>query len=280
MRRGSWDHDIEHITAQVLRQGEDLAQEDRLSVILDPYLDRRNGYRFQVNPNGVRWEALYQDTDNLESNWDGIWQGAASRDADGWTAEMAIPFKTLSFNPNNAEWGINFERTIQRNSETLGLGVPQPSAQPERRRHGRGVRRSASRAAGLDVVPSASVREDKVYSTGRGLVGSRAIARHLLQAHALPERGLTLNTDFSATEVDDRQVNLTRFNLFFPEKRDFFLTGRRYLRVRPHRWRRFQGGGRAGGEVAEAGAAEEAEIPRFRARPRRMRAHSSRGGSA
>ncbi|MCY0726152.1 hypothetical protein OVW19_30910, partial [Klebsiella pneumoniae] len=59
-------------------------------------------------------------TSNLESNWDGIWLGAATRDAQGWTSEMAIPFKTLSFNPNNSDWGINFERTIQRNGETLG----------------------------------------------------------------------------------------------------------------------------------------------------------------
>ncbi|HUQ52136.1 MAG TPA: carbohydrate binding family 9 domain-containing protein, partial [Gammaproteobacteria bacterium] len=107
-----WDTEADRITAQVLRQGEGMAGEDRFSVILDPYLDRRNGYRFQVNPNGVRWEALYQDTSSLESNWDGIWLGAATRDDDGWTAEMAIPFKTLSFNPNNREWGINFERTI------------------------------------------------------------------------------------------------------------------------------------------------------------------------
>ena len=66
-----WDSEADRITAQVLRQGEGLANEDQFAIIIDPYLDRRNGYRFQVNPNGVRWDALYQNTVNLESNWEG-----------------------------------------------------------------------------------------------------------------------------------------------------------------------------------------------------------------
>ena len=160
-----WDTEADRITAQVLRQGEGLASEDRLSVILDPYLDHRNGYRFQVNPNGVRWEALYQDTSNLESNWDGIWLGAATRDEQGWTAEMAIPFKTLSFNPNNTEWGINFERTIQRNGETLGWVSRNRQMNP-------GVAGTATgfeglqQGAGLDVVPSVSVRREQAVRDG------------------------------------------------------------------------------------------------------------------
>jgi cellulose/xylan binding protein with CBM9 domain len=96
-----WYNDANAITARVLRQGEGLSNEDRLVVMLDPYLDRRSGYRFEVNAHGVRWDALYQNTTSVESNWEGIWQAASQRDADGWTTEMAIPFKTLSFNPNN-----------------------------------------------------------------------------------------------------------------------------------------------------------------------------------
>jgi len=115
-----WDDDADNITARVLRQGEGQRDEDRFAVILDPYLDRRSGYRFQVNPRGVRWEGLYQDASEIESNWDGIWEAGATLDEEGWTAEMAIPFKTLSFNPNTTDWGINFERTIQRNGETIG----------------------------------------------------------------------------------------------------------------------------------------------------------------
>jgi hypothetical protein len=217
-----WDTDAERITAQVLRQGEGLSSEDRFAVILDPYLDRRNGYRFQVNPNGVRWDALYQDTTSLESNWDGIWLGAATRDGEGWTAEMAIPFKTLSFNSNVEEWGINFERTIQRNGETLGWVSRNRQLNP-------GVAGSAvgfaglQQGAGLDVVPSMSVRERKVYATGATTTDTEPSLDVFYKVTPSLNAALTINTDFSATEIDDRQVNLTRFSLFFPEKRDFFL---------------------------------------------------------
>jgi hypothetical protein len=217
-----WDTEADRITAQVLRQGEGMGSEDRFSVILDPYLDRRNGYRFQVNPNGVRWEALYQDTSNLESNWDGIWFAAATRDEQGWTAEMAIPFKTLSFNPNSGQWGINFERTIQRNGETLGWVSRNRQMNP-------GVAGTATgleglrQGAGLDVVPSMSVRQSKVYATGETATEAEPSLDIFYKVTPSLNAALTINTDFSATEIDDRQVNLTRFSLFFPEKRDFFL---------------------------------------------------------
>jgi hypothetical protein len=217
-----WDTDADRITAQVLRQGEGLASEDRFAVILDPYLDRRSGYRFQVNPNGVRWEALYQDTSNLESNWDGIWLGAATRDEQGWTAEMAIPFKTISFNPNNRDWGINFERTIQRDGEILGWVSRNRQMNP-------GVAGTASgfeglkQGAGLDVVPSMTVRQGKVYVTGETTTDTEPSLDVFYKVTPSLNAALTINTDFSATEIDDRQVNLTRFSLFFPEKRDFFL---------------------------------------------------------
>ncbi len=211
------------ITARVLRQGEGLGSEDRLAVILDPYLDRRSGYRFEVNANGVRWDALYQNTTSVESNWEGIWLGAAQRDADGWTAEMAIPFKTLSFNPNNDAWGINFERTIQRNDETLAWVSRNRQLNP-------GVAGTATgfhdlkQGVGLDLVPSISMAQRRTY--GASAVQSSDVEPSLDVFYKITPSlngALTLNTDFSATDVDDRQVNLTRFSLFFPEKRDFFL---------------------------------------------------------
>ena len=256
-----WDRDIAHITAQVLRQGEGLGGEDHISVILDPYLDRRNGYRFQLNPNGVRWEALYQDTDSLESNWDGIWQGAASRDADGWTAEMAIPFKTLSFNPNNAEWGINFERTIQRNSETLAWVSRNRQLNPSIAGTVAGFA-DLQQGRGLDVVPSATVREDKVYSTGEGSSDLEPSLDIFYKLTPSLNGALTLNTDFSATEVDDRQVNLTRFSLFFPEKRDFFLQDADIFEFGRIGSGGFNGGGRpSGGGGGGGGGGGNPAIP-------------------
>lgn len=218
-----WDSEADRITAQVLRQGEGLANEDRFAVILDPNLDRRSGYRFQVNPNSVRWEALYQDTSSLESDWDGIWQGAAMRDESGWFAEMEIPFKTISFDPRSDSWGINFERTIQRNDETLGWVSRNRQMNPSVAGTAVGFS-DLEQGLGLDVVPSMSVREERVYApnpdSNSNLEPSLDVFYKVTPSL---NAALTLNTDFSATEVDDRQVNLTRFSLFFPEKRGFFL---------------------------------------------------------
>ena len=218
-----WDSEAEDITANVLRQGEDLSSDDRFSVILDPYLDRRSGYRFQVNSNGVRSDALYQNVSNLESNWEGIWRAAARRDADGWTAEMAIPFKTLSFNPNSSDWGINFERVIEREGENIGWVSRNRQMNP-------GVAGTVTgfeglqQGVGLDIVSSVSVSETKTYGAMQASDSNfEPSADIFYKLTPSLNAALTINTDFSATEVDDRQVNLTRFSLFFPEKRDFFL---------------------------------------------------------
>ena len=217
------DTAADRITANVLRQGEDLNAEDRFALIIDPYLDRRSGYRFEVNPNGVRWDALYQNTSNLESNWEGIWQAAASRDAGGWIAELAIPFKTLSFNPNNSSWGINFERAIPRGGEIIGWVSRNRQLNP-------GVAGTVSGFAslqqgrGLDIVPSVTTIRTQTFGTSGGQDSELEPSLDVFYKITPSLNGaLTINTDFSATEVDDRQVNLSRFSLFFPEKRDFFL---------------------------------------------------------
>ncbi len=218
-----WDSEADRITANVLRQGDGLNSEDRFAVILDPYLDRRSGYRFELNSNGVRWEALYQNTSNLESNWEGIWQAAALRDANGWTAEMAIPFKTLSFNPNNAEWGMNFERTIPRVGEKIGWISRNRQLNP-------GVAGTVSgfsnlqQGRGIDIVPSLTTINRQTYGAiGAANSDLEPSLDVFYKVTPSLNAALTINTDFSATEVDDRQVNLSRFSLFFPEKRDFFL---------------------------------------------------------
>lgn len=218
-----WDSEPDRITAQVLRQGEGLSNEDRFAIILDPHLDRRSGYRFQVNPNGVRWDALYSDTSNLQSDWDGIWRGVSTIDDEGWATEMAIPFKTLSFDPGGDAWGVNFERTIQRNDETLAWVSRNRQLNP-------GVAGTVAgfsnlqQGRGLDVVPSVSAQGQRFYD---GVTANDTELEPSLDIFykITPSLNgaLTFNTDFSATEIDDRQVNLTRFSLFFPEKRDFFL---------------------------------------------------------
>lgn len=211
------------ISARVLRQGEGLVADDIFSVIIDPYLDRRNGYRFTVNPNGVRWEGLYQNVTDIQGNWDGIWQADARVVDNGWYSEMRIPYASISFNPDSDAWGINFRREIRRNNEGIGWVSRNRQLNPGVAGTITGLE-GLQQGRGLDVVPSMTVREDRVYgpasSSEQNFEPSLDVFYKLTpQLNA----SLTINTDFSAAEVDSRQVNLTRFNLFFPERRDFFI---------------------------------------------------------
>lgn len=215
--------DMSQISANVLRQGEGLARDDIIAVILDPYLDRRNGYRFEVNANGVRWEGLFQNITDIEGNWEGIWQADASKTAGGWYSEMRIPFQTISFNPDSDSWGINFRRAIRRNNESIAWVSRNRQVNPSVAGTITGMT-GMRQGLGLDIVPSFTLREDRIY----GPAGStdQNFEPQLDMYYKLTPQlnaSLTINTDFSAAEVDSRQVNLTRFNLFFPEQRDFFI---------------------------------------------------------
>ena len=211
------------ISASVLRQGEGLVADDIFSVILDPYLDRRNGYRFTVNPNGVRWEGLYQNITDIQGNWDGIWQADALVVDNGWYSEMRIPYASISFNPDSAAWGINFRREIRRNNEGIGWVSRNRQLNPSIAGTITGLA-GLDQGLGLDVVPSMTIREERVY--GPVAASERNFEPSLDVFYKLTPQlnaSLTVNTDFSAAEVDSRQVNLTRFSLFFPERRDFFI---------------------------------------------------------
>lgn len=211
------------IRDRVLRQGQSLDADDVFAVILDPYLDRRNGYRFEVNPNGVRWEGLFQNIIEVESNWDGIWEARAQRNDDGWTAEIRIPFQSLSFNPGSSSWGINFNRIRRGSNENIAWMSNNREINPSTAGTATGLA-GLRQGVGLDIVPSVALRRSRTYGPN-GFTESEYEPQLDLFYKITPQlnASLTLNTDFSATEVDDRQVNLTRFNLFFPEKRDFFL---------------------------------------------------------
>jgi hypothetical protein len=211
------------IAANIMRQGEGLTADDIFSVILDPYLDRRSGYRFTLNPNGVRWEGLYQNITDIQGNWDGIWQGDARVVENGWYTEMRIPYQSISFNPDSDAWGINFRREIRRNSEGIGWVSRNRQMNPSIAGTMTGLS-GLQQGLGLDVVPSMTVREDRVYGPASGSEYNFEPSLDVFYK-ITPQlnASLTINTDFSAAEVDTRQVNLTRFSLFFPERRDFFI---------------------------------------------------------
>lgn len=113
------DSDPELIVAPTMRHGQGLGSDDRLVVILDPFNTGRSGYRFETNANGVRHDALYQNVNSFQNEWTVIWDTAAQIDAEGWVAEMAIPFKTLPFDPSIDAWGFNFGRGIRRRGEEM-----------------------------------------------------------------------------------------------------------------------------------------------------------------
>lgn len=234
------------ITSRLLRQGSRVENDDFFGVILDPFLDRRNGYLFQLNPNGVRAEAIYRNTTQTNFDWVGIWRAQARINEDGWTAEMAIPFNTLSFDPNSDSWGINFTRGIARSRETMGWVSRTRSQNPSIAGTAVGFE-GMKQGLGLDVVPSLSARESR-YFTPVGSDSATEPSVDVFYKFTPALTGvLTLNTDFSATEVDDRQVNLTRFSLLFPEKRDFFLQDADIFEFARLSGRDYSGGGGGAG---------------------------------
>ena len=217
-----WDSRPERIAANILRQGAWIGNDDQLILILDPYNEGREGYQFQLNPNGIRNEGLFVGPNQVQWNWNGIWEAAATQDDKGWIAELAIPFKTLSFAADSDTWGINFGRRVQSKNERMAWVSRNRSQTPSI--SGRAIGFDGlDQGLGLDVVPSVSLSDRKDFS----LSGSEADLDPSLDVFYRITSSLngsfTINTDFSATEVDDRRINLTRFGLFFPEKRDFFL---------------------------------------------------------
>ena len=219
---------------QMVRDGA-LSADDRFTWMLDPFYDQTSGYFFEVNPAGAMGDAQlvpaqggggFGMTENRA--WDGIWLARVTRHNEGWTAEIEIPFRTLNFDPQAEAWGANFQRTVRRKNEEsfwTGWGLNQGLFSLSEAGRIEGIR-EVTQGYGLDIQPYligsyADAPERNISSAYQGDVGLDVFYNLTPQLKA----NFTLNTDFAQTEVDDRQVNLTRFRLFFPEKRDFFLEG-------------------------------------------------------
>ena len=209
-----FDSQPEVMTANTLRQGAHFWGDDYFSVIVAPFNDKRNGYRFQLNPNGIRMEMLFYDINGQDWNWNGIWQGVASRNDSGWVAEISIPFKTLSFNPQNETWGINFTRDLGRISEMSGWVSRNSSQDPSIAGEVTGFE-NLQLGKGIDIVPSITLKEKKDFDVSTNATSTEPSLDLFYKITPSLNGALTLNTDFSATEVDARQLELTRFSLFF-----------------------------------------------------------------
>lgn len=217
-----YESDPNLITARTTRQGADISDDDGIRVFIDPYNSKRAGYIFALNPNEVRNEGIYLNITILSSDWTAIWQGQAQLTEYGWSAEMAIPFKTLTFSEGNENWGFNVYRYIARENELAGWVSQNRSDNASISGTLTGIR-GMNQGVGLDVVPSLSFTDRRTYNPNEEDTGMEPSVDLFYKITPSLNGALTFNTDFSAAEVDDRQVGLTQFNLFFPEKRAFFL---------------------------------------------------------
>ena len=223
-----YDSEPDRLIGFQRRRDQGLMSDDRFMWIIDTFLDGRTGYFFEMNPSGLMADALI-GINGENRQWDGIWNARARRTGIGWTLEIEIPFRTLNFDPNNDTWGINFQRTVRRkNEESIWNGWARN--QGLRRMNNAGLVSgisNVSQGRGLDIKPYGLFTSEA--SPGRGRAGSSTDATAGIDLFYNPtpllRANLTLNTDFAQTEVDQRQVNLTRYSLFFPERRDFFLDG-------------------------------------------------------
>ena len=235
----AYDSEPSTIVATEKRRDSDrLLDEDNFQIVLDTFNDLRSGYVFVTTPLGAKLEEQISDegegggrgaNSNVNRNWDGVWEAAAHLTDDGWTAEIAIPTTTLRFIPKDEQvWGINFMRNIRRKNEQV-FWAPIPKAYTLTRVSLAGEVRglqSLSQGADLKIKPFiVSGDRDKRPSSGAG--GNSALHDVGLDVRYGVTPGVnldaTVNTDFAQVEADEQQVNLTRFNLLFPEKRDFFL---------------------------------------------------------
>lgn len=210
------------IVATQLARDADLEVDDRVTIVLDTFFDQRNGFFFSVNPAGARADGQISNNEPEPSlEWDGIWDARTRVTGEGWVAEVALPFKTLRFRPGQTTWGLNVERQIKRLDERDRWANPRFDAWisnlAEAGQLGGLV--GLQQGRGLDIRPYASGGKEASDATAKvGLDVSKSLTPSLTAS-------LTVNTDFAETEVDARQINLTRFGLFFPEKRTFFLEG-------------------------------------------------------
>ena len=224
--------DPDAITAKEMARDGDLSSDDRVQVILDTYLDRRNAYWFQIGPRGSIGDAIISENGAaFNKAWDGLWTGKAQITGTGWEAELALPFKTLNFDPNQSNWGLKLIRYQKSREETLYwpfANINTHKFQVSDAGVLTGLE-GISQGLGLDLVPYGLTGLDyKETEAGIERVLDAGFEAYYNISPGL-RAAVSVNTDFAQTEVDQQQINLTRFSLFYPEKRDFFLDGANYF---------------------------------------------------
>ncbi|HEY2974399.1 MAG TPA: DUF5916 domain-containing protein [Pyrinomonadaceae bacterium] len=228
----AFDSDPAQINARELVRDASFSNDDKIEILLDTYHDRRNAFRFAVNPLGTQQDALITDEGrDVNLSWDAPWISSGKIDESGWTLEIAIPLTTLRFKEGIESWGLNIARIIRRKNEENLWTSWQRSFGLERVSQ-------AGELTGVEDLRRRRLREIKPYVSGEWREGVPLVGANGFDAGARAHIGLevaklgitpsltaefTANPDFGQAEVDDQIVNLSRFSVFFPEKRDFFL---------------------------------------------------------
>ena len=225
-----FDSEPDRIRRNILHRGGRISHDDRVVIALDTYLDRRNAYIFEVGSLGTQDDALISDESMTldDWNWDGVFTTETRVTEDGWVLEMAIPFTTIRFADTDAvEMGIAIQRSIRRKNENvywphIGQDYRSGIAQVSRYATLTGIS-GIRRGRHLEVKPFATLGAQQLEgeaSFDRDAQAGLDLKYGLTSNLTLD---LTWNTDFAQVETDNVQINLTRFDLFFPEKREFFL---------------------------------------------------------
>ncbi len=239
-------HPDRMVANEMRRDNINLFENEHFAIVFDTFHDKRNAYMFYTTPLGGLFDGLVTDEGNTNRDWNTVWDAKASRDSKGWTVEFVIPFKSLRYGASGP-WGVNFRRRVRWKNETSFLAfIPASFGR-------RGLNKISSGANLTGITPPRNSRafEMKPYTTG-GLKTDTALpkpdewnaefggdAKLTLSSSLVVD--LTYNTDFAQVEDDLQQVNLSRFSLVFPEKRDFFLEGQGLFTLGS------QGGGGGGG---------------------------------
>jgi Domain of unknown function (DUF5916)/Carbohydrate family 9 binding domain-like len=232
----NWEtHPERRVANEMRRDTNQLRQNDTFGVMFDTFHDKRNGYIFYANAIGGMADSQVTDEGPPNADWNTVWDVRTANFDGGWTIEMSIPFKSLRYQPGSDQiWGVNLRRVVRWKNEWSYLAQV-----PRALTTFRGFLKisSAGNLDGLQVPSGGSNLEVKPFAL-TGLSTDRTVTP-IVNNDATGRIGgdlkysvtqnitadLTTNTDFAQVEVDEQQVNLTRFNLFFPEKRDFFLEG-------------------------------------------------------
>lgn len=257
-----WDTHPERIVANDMRRdSSNLPQHDNFAVAIDTFHDGRTGFFFYITAIGAMRDA---EVTGMQGNfdWNPVWEAKATRFANGYISEMAFPFKSLRYGPGREQtWGFQLRRVIRSKNETVFLTPVDPQW------GGPGIHHfpEAATLVGLEVPPASRNIEIKPYAISR--LTTDLLRTPPVRHDSEPDMGLdakigitkgltadfTYNTDFAQVEADEAQVNLTRFALSFPEKREFFLEGQGVFQ--------FGTGGRGGGPGGGEGASSGGDVP-------------------